>query len=239
MKRLVILAAFHAVLFSAPIPISAQGTFQNLDFESPVLPLIHVGLDFDFVVSSNAAPGWTFYLGTNQQTRLLYNNYFLGTATAGLLGPGLTNSFPRIIDGAYTITLQAGVQPQVPVDPPLLDAAMIQEGLVPVAARSLQLKAYSINGGQFAVYIGGQLLTVVPMHTTPTYTLYGADITPYAGLNTELRIAAIRTPTFFFSAFAFDSIVFSEKQVPEPSSLGVLALGALLLAGRLLRKART
>ena len=229
------------LVLALSFPAHGQGTFQNLDFESPILPLVHVGGPFDFVASSSAVPGWTLFLGTNQQSRVLFNNYFNGTATIGLLGPGLTNSFPtfpRIIDGAYTITLQAGADPRIPVDPPLLVAAMTQSSLVPVSARSMQLKAYTFSGpnGQFAVSLDGQIINMVVLSSTVNYTLYGGDITPYAGLNADLRIATLASPAFPFSSFAFDSIVFSDQVVPEPSVIALATLGALLLGWRLFSK---
>jgi hypothetical protein len=218
-----------------------QGTFQNLGFESPVLPLVHVDRGFDFVMASNAIPGWNLFIGTNQQTTALFNNYFLGTATVGLLGPGLTNPFPRIIDGSYTVTLQAGAQPQVPINPPLVDAAITQTSLVPVSARSIQLKAYVLLGpnAQFAVSLGGQPVKMVALTNTPSYTLYGGDITPFAGLNEELRIAALATPIYPFSAFAFDSIEFSPQAMPEPGAFSLFGLGGLFHGWRLSRKARS
>jgi hypothetical protein len=74
---------------------------------------------------------------------------------------------------------------------------------------------------------------MVALANTPNYTLYGGDITAFAGLNAELRIAALATPTYPFSAFAFDSISFSDQAVPEPGALCLIGLGALFLGWRL------
>ena len=217
-----------------------QGNFQNLDFEAPTLPLVHVGGGFDFVAVAGAVPGWTLFLGTNQVGRVLFNNFFLGTATVGLMGPGLTNSFPiwpRIIDGSYTIVLQAGTDiSEGPVNPPLVDAGMTQSGLVPVSASSIQLKAYTLGGAnaQFVVSLNGFPIDMLPLEVTPNYTLYGGDISIFAGSTAELRIAALTIPAFAFSAFAFDSIAF----VPEPSVFALLGLGALFIGWRLFHKSR-
>ena len=89
---------FSSTLFLATIAtVNAQGTFQNLDFESSVIVPIQGGPP-DQVQFAPAIPGWVGYLGTNQQTQALHNNYNLGSAVIGVLGPGWTN-FPAIIDG--------------------------------------------------------------------------------------------------------------------------------------------
>src|SRR6266566_5233969 len=57
----------------------AQGTFQNLDFESAVVPVLASDQPA-FVPFTNAFPGWIGYSGTNQFSVALYNGYSLGAA---------------------------------------------------------------------------------------------------------------------------------------------------------------
>jgi hypothetical protein len=59
-----------AVLLSVVSLASGQGTFQNLNFESPITPLnsIYPPGSAPTVLFSNAFPGWVGHVGTNQAT---------------------------------------------------------------------------------------------------------------------------------------------------------------------------
>jgi hypothetical protein len=61
-----------------------QGTFQNLNFESPVLPLTPDG--FSQVPIANAIPGWQGYIGINQVSTITYNTISIGAAAITLQG---------------------------------------------------------------------------------------------------------------------------------------------------------
>ncbi|MSU57613.1 MAG: hypothetical protein EXS35_05445 [Pedosphaera sp.] len=213
-----------------------QGNFQNLDFESPLLPLVHLGGNFDFVAASNAVPSWDVYLGTNQQNSVLYNNWFLGTSVVGLLGPDWTNSFPARIAGSYTVTLQAGVFPGV--GQTIVSASIAQSHLVPVSALSLQLRMQPFSAGQLAVSLDGQEIPMFALSVTPRYTLYGGDVSAFAGSARELRIASIPTASFAFSNLAIDSIAFSDLPAPEPGILTLFGLGVLFLGTQVLKRSR-
>jgi hypothetical protein len=73
MKRI-----FIATLLTTGLQAWSQGTFQNLDFESPILPLVRdqVGK----VPISQAMPGWSAYRGANQIDGVFYNTIGLGGA---------------------------------------------------------------------------------------------------------------------------------------------------------------
>ncbi|MSU57614.1 MAG: PEP-CTERM sorting domain-containing protein [Pedosphaera sp.] len=217
----------------------AQGNFQNLDFESPLLPLVHVGSgSFDFVAVSNAVPGWDVFLGTNQRNSVLYNNWFLGNATVGLLGPDWTNSNPIRLAGSYSMNLQAGLDSNFQPT----SASIAQSRLVPPSAMSVQMSVrefINIGGGQFAVTLGGQNIPMFPLSFTPNYTIFGGDILPFAGLIRELRISAVPTPNYDHSSFTIDSITFSDQPIPEPSSLILIGLGALFLGRQWLKRSRS
>src|SRR5437879_4471805 len=57
-------------------PASAQGTFQNLDFELATLVPI-AGDPYARVQFVPAFPGWRGYVGTNLESAALYNRTFL------------------------------------------------------------------------------------------------------------------------------------------------------------------
>src|SRR6266478_5350034 len=73
-------ATFVWFSFSA----SAQGNFQNLGFESASL----AGYPYGSVPFAAAFPGWTGYVGTNQQTAALYNNVFLDSSGISIIDHG-------------------------------------------------------------------------------------------------------------------------------------------------------
>src|SRR6266404_6353367 len=82
------------------LSIHAQGSFQNLDFESANLSPVPSGQFGGEVSSVDAVPGWTCFLGTTQITQVLQNNLTLGNASIDVLGPDWNNfSGINIIEG--------------------------------------------------------------------------------------------------------------------------------------------
>lgn len=161
---------------------------------------------------------------------MLHNNSFLGTPAVGLLGPGWTN-YPPVIEGSYSSLLQAGAYPTAGP----ASAAIAQTGLVPLDAKSVRFAAQAFLGGALdllRLYVGGQSISLLPLLTNGSYTVYGGDVSPFAGQIEELRIAAL-PGDLANGNFVIDSIQFSPTDVPEPGTLVVCSLGALLLLRRL------
>jgi hypothetical protein len=207
-----------------------QGTFQNLNFEAARLPRIPNGQSGGYVSFSNALPGWTGYLGTGLAAEALHNDFTLGNASIGILGPywNLGPGF-NIIEGWYSAVLQAGSAIFVGNNVP---AAIVQTGLIPADARSIEFKLSVLIGGpatRFRVEMGGQPVTIVPLAATANYTLYGGDIAAFAGQTAEVRFSAIPTPSYSHSSIVLDSITFSPSIIPEPSSEAVFGTGLLLV----------
>ena len=209
-----------------------QGTFQNLGFESASLTPIPPGQYGGPVSVTAALPGWTGYLGTNQVTQVLQNNATLGNASIDIFGPNWSGGGrASIIEGQYTVALQAGVDPSTG-PPNLISASISQTGLVPANAESLQFKATPFS---FTVSFAGQTLPLVALGSGANYTLYGADISSFAGQTGALTITALPVaPTLG----VFDSFQFSNQRVPEPGIMGLSASGALVLGWRVLRRLR-
>jgi hypothetical protein len=199
-------------------------SFVNLDFESANLSPIPSGQSGGEVSSLDATPGWTAFLGTTQVTQVLQNNFTLGDASVGILTPNW--SFGGIIEGQYTLVLQSGGQPGNETQK--VGASVSQTALVPANAQSIQFKA-QVNS-DFTVSLGGQMLSLTALETAANYTLYGANISPFAGQVETLTIATLAAP--LATGGQFDSIVFSPSSVPEPSELALGALGAFLLGFR-------
>jgi len=202
-----------------------QGTFQNLDFESAVIVPV-TGDPFGRVQFAPAFPGWTGYVGTNQQTLALFNNLFVGTAAIALLGPGWSGG--GIIAGNYTAVLQAGSDPADPLAP--ADAYISQVGLIPAGTESIRLVSSGERNG-FAVTLNGQQINMTVLGAQNGFNLYGGDASPFAGVTGELRITALSAPSSPANLY-LDSIAFSNQSVPEPSVFGLSVLGVLLATCR-------
>src|SRR5436190_9811851 len=120
-----------------------QGTFQNLGFEAASLVPI-VGDPYGRVQFSQAFPGWAGYVGTNEQTRALYDNYFLDTSGISIIDSGWTNQLGAsrgLIEGNFSAILQAGFG-SLQIGP--ANTSIAQTGLIPGTAQSLLFKAQSL-----------------------------------------------------------------------------------------------
>ncbi len=204
-----LLATLTGVLLS-----QGQGTFQNLDFESA--QLIYVDPPFNHVIATtNALPGWTAFAGTNQVLTVPYGDQ-------GIYYPVMlfsqTNS--GSISGFFSVVLSGGSSA----------GSISQTGLVAADAQSLVFKVGFLDG-PFSLSLGGQSLSFVPISLTPKYTLYGADISAFAGQTATLKFTADGVVTF-------DDIQFSSSAIPEPSAAALFALSTLALAVRRFRRRR-
>lgn len=152
----------------------AQGTFQNLDFESANLPTISQGQFGGTVPIGDAVPGWTAYLGADHVTTVLHNNLTLGDAGMDILGP-VWLAPNAIIEGQYTVVLQSGrglAQAHV-------DAVLSQVGRIPADAASLIFKVAGVN---FAARLNGNVLPMAPLESGPNYAPWGSDVSAFARL---------------------------------------------------------
>ena len=216
LRGLLFTAGFH---FSA----YAQGTFQNLDFEGA--QIVPISGSPSWIATTNALPGWTGFVGANQVSRITYNNPAIGSTWVNLEA---TNVF--VLQGNYSITLQGGLSASA--------ASISQTGLVAGSARSLQFEAtgyVQAVPGSLVVSLGGQNVPLVALSTTARYTLYGGDVTAFAGLSEQLTFSALNGIDNYWT---IDAIQFSNLGVPEPGFLGLSALGGLLVGWRILRGRR-
>jgi hypothetical protein len=197
------------LLTAFPVLSSAQ-SFVNLDFEHPVLPLVPDG---GFKVSiTNAMPGWTGYIGTNQQSQILYNDEALDSASISILSTNYIFGIPGLVSGTFYVKIRGSTS-----DPTVV-SALSQTGTIPATATTLLFYAYNPP----TVTFQGNQLTLVSFGPKGSFaTIYGADIRAFVGQTGELR----------FSGFSyFDDIQFSTQPIPEPGSFGILALGATFFA---------
>jgi hypothetical protein len=213
----------------------AQGTFQNLNFESAAVVASPVVEYPNFVPISTALPDWSAYLGTGQQTQVGYNGPANSTASITLIGPTLNSSDVSlyggvgVIDGNYSLDLQTGANPNN--EGTTENASIEQNGTVPSTANSLQFEAYETT--PLSVSFNGSALVPVALASGVSpdgvpYTLYGATISAWAGQTGELEFTADFNGSGNF--VVLDDISFSTQSVPEPSPLALTGLGALVFA---------
>jgi hypothetical protein len=210
-------------------------SFVNLNFESASVPPSGVAPP-DYVPIGSALPGWSAYLGTQQITQVGYNTPTLGTAIVSLIGPTWNSSdtstyLTGIIDGNYSVDLQTGVGP--PSYTGGENVSIAQNGTVPSTAESIQFKALDLT--PLTVSFNGNVLSPVALSsgTSPDglpYTLYSANIAPWAGVYGELEFTADFNGSF--NNVTLDDITFSPNAVPEPSIVALTAMGGLLLGAR-------
>ena len=167
-------------------------------------------------------PGWTGYYGANQATQLLHND-IADDASMAIYGPDFPS--PGLYHGHCFIQLKPGLDPGGSGQ--TISTAIAQSGTIPGSAQSIQF--YAEAAAYLVTFAGHQIPMTILGGSYETYFLYGGDISAYAGQAGELR---------FLGTGYLDNIQFSNLPAPEPSVIGLSALGALLLGWRVLVRRR-
>ena len=189
-----------AILASA----RGQGTFQNLDFEA-------AQIIYDLpnrIATSDALPGWQAFSGTDQLSHVHYNS----PAAANIVA--LVGSNVAVLSGSFSVSLSVG-------------GSVTQAGLVPAGTESLRFKA-SWHSVPAVVSLGGQELPLVRLSETANYSLYGADVSAFAGQTARLSFASPLTAVNIL----VDDFEFSPLPIPEPAVLAFVGLSAVFFAAR-------
>ena len=198
-----------------------QGTFQNLNFElANIVPI--PGQPFAVTVA-NALPGWTVDYGNVQQTQISYNQVVLGGETwVTLYANGYPDLPGPIIDGNFSVLLQGGEVSGVQAP-----ASISQTGQVPSGTQTLlfdQVGSPTFPPEPAQVFIGNHQLSLFSVGTEGNYTVYGANISAWAGQSEQLTFSSPG------GNYLIDDISFSTQSIPEPSPLVLTGLGALAFA---------
>jgi hypothetical protein len=200
--------------------------FTNLNFESAHVsgyPVNAMGVPI-----SAALPGWN----------ASFSNATSGTLAAsqvwydGLSGGGSAISINDTNTGFGFVPLQGKYSAMLfgggPSSNSFYSATISQTGIVPTGTESLQVQIGNY-GDAFIVSLSGETINMVPLATFAHYTLYGGDVSTFAGQLETLSFtappAAVTQPSFL----EVDNILFSTSPVPEPGTLALAAMGAVLL----------
>jgi len=218
LRNLFVVVAVPAVIV---VHVRAQGTFQNLSFESPTIIPAPTPANPFAIEFGPAMPGWVGYFGTNQTSTISHNALSLSVANIAIMGPD--NPFPDVLHGHYYVVMQNSFPT------PSLVPAIAQTGMIPGDAESVRF--YSIFSPvviAIGVSFNGRQIPLSPLGAIGNDRyVWGGDISAFAGQTGVLR---------FFGEGYLDNIFFSPEAVPEPGTFALLALGLLLLGSRFLRR---
>jgi hypothetical protein len=207
---------------------SGQG-FVNLGFENTTLTPILANEFSGYYVTNATVPGWNWSPYQNfgygdPSTTVAYNDIALDSPAVTLQGTG--SPFAPAIRGRYSILLQGGSQ----FVSSSSYSAIWQTGQIPATAESL-----IYWGGALQVTFDGQPLTPVAISNAANYTIWGMDISAYAGQTGVLQFTKPWLPTNFSDGALLDNIQFSSSPIPEPSALSLFICGIFLICYRVTR----
>jgi hypothetical protein len=212
MKNSYVLAIEFWVAMSA-IPVRGQGTFENLNFEQ-AMPAQFSGP----VSAAQAIPDWTAEIAGAPQTDIYQNGFSTGAPEISLM---TENTQQPPLDGSYSVMLTANPQASVSIS---------QTGMIAPGTQSLLFDAYTYQQeGNLAVMIGSQTVPLALVAIEPNYSVYGANISAWAGQYEQLTFTA-QQPMTSLNIWEIDDISFSPGAVPEPSALALTGIGGLLFA---------
>jgi hypothetical protein len=246
MKHYQVFALNYVVAMAATSVALGQGAFQNLNFEMANVS----NPDYlQRVPFANAFPYWQaagqydnpLWIPRGPITRAYYNASDMDQMTVGIYDANGPAQHP--VFGTYTAYIEADLGPYAQYD-----VELTQTGLVPASVRSIRFVSTSYSsvagvGAQLSFSVNGTTIPCSALSVQPTYTQWAADVSAYAGSSAQIcfTVAAhypYQDPTtgHVQVGVGLDNISFSSIAVPEPSSLGLAGVGALMLAGRAWRR---
>jgi hypothetical protein len=188
---------------------SAQGTFQNLNFEE-AMPNQFNGT----ISAAQAIPDWTAEIAGVEQTEILQNGFSTGAPEVSLITPN--PQYPPL-DGNYSVLLTGTGE----------TASITQMGLIPTGTETMFFDSFQGGPGNLLVSVGTQSVGFSAVAKYPGYTVYGANISAWAGTTEAIAFTA-STTTIGINNWEIDDISFSPGAIPEPNPFVLTGLGALL-----------
>jgi len=211
--------------------------FANLNFEQATIVSAPGGYTpwdaYDALLASSALPYWTVREDGTVCTAVWGAPVALDETSVALLTPNNGHNSGYIpLQGSYSVQLYAYA------DAPsnyFHTASISQTGQIPLGSHSIQFLMMSPPGGVQSspiVTINGTPISLSPITTSGGVMTMAGDISAYGGTAVDLTILCQATPGSFLAdenIFTLDSIQFSPQTVPEPSSLGLLCIGAAFI----------
>ena len=213
-------ACFVAASLSLLGNVSGQ-RFANLDFEqSTIISSSPTGYGFNTGAAN--VPGWTQSGGWADAnysggSTLIYNNQPLDDPGVALEG---TDYWTAAIEGDYSIFLLGGSHLS---EGGTNGVSIGQTGRIPLTAQSITYWGASWN--RLNITFNGHILSLYAISNTANYTIYGGDISAYAGQTGELLFTA----PWVAGGGLIDNIHFSSQPIPEPDAFSLLAIGILFV----------
>src|ERR1035438_4571999 len=204
-KSLIVTLSVVALAFVSPEQSQSQGTFQNLNFESARIILDPSSPYYPYAVNAtNALPGWTVS-GSVTGPDVFYDDVSLGAPAISIHDAndpfGLTP-----IQGRYSVYIQGSGS----------DTGIAQTGQIPFGIQSL---TFWSQFTRVDVTFNGQTIPYVSIGSGSNYTIYGGDISAFAGQTGQL--------SFSGNGGYLDNIQFSDQRIPEPGIFGLFVLCTL------------
>jgi hypothetical protein len=221
MKTIKIRSLLGALAAGVALSASAQ-EFVNLNFESATVQVNDP--TFGWLDWNLAAPGWNHSSGS--ATAIIYYGqehigtdqiYLLKDASSPVWAPGTQ------LAGNYSISFASGYDTDFGTPISWVTAFISQTGRIPASARSLRMLAT----GPVQVFLGGVEISMCALGEN----LYAGDISSFAGITTELKIANAAPMGQVHDYAVVDDILFSSIPMPEPSSVMLWIFGAALVLG--------
>lgn len=218
------IVCFGVICSTLPQSVSGQD-FTNLNFESANVSQYSPG---DYVPATVALPNWTVSFSNSSDptsstfSTIDYDALSFGPAFTVLEDSNALNYTGSIslspLQGSYSLCLQ-GTQVVVPSGS---SASIGQTGTIPNTAKSLIFLG-SLEG-DIQVTFDGQNIFYSAIGNSVNYTIYGADISSYAGQTGQLLFTAPDQTTALL-----DNVQFLSSSIPEPCEFALSMLGVFFL----------
>jgi hypothetical protein len=213
-----------ALLFFGGQCIYAQNSFTNLDFESAQIVLDSASPFYPYAANvAKALPGWSFDGFRPGASDVSYDSGTAGSAAVSIHDTNTFLGLVPILQGRYSVLLQGQFSSTTPVA-----VSLWQTGQIPVGTQSLTFWG-QLQGLQLS--FGGQSIPYSMIGNGPNYTIFGANISSFAGQTGELRFTE-----FPNTESVIDNIQFSTQPIPEPCCFEILAFSLSLVAFPKFRK---
>lgn len=207
------------------IVTSLAAPFQNLDFDEANTNNVVAtpGAPFDlFGPTSEMLPHWTLLAPTESAGEVGLNTFLAGPGYVTLVQQELRGHLP--VEGKYSLYVMPGSRFDLN-----LAQSVAQIGEIPPEANSIEFLSYEerfeVRVNDVPIALQYERLVNPDEPLMPVARVFG-DIRSFAGQTVELKFTAPQTRR---SGYGLDSISFSPKIVPEPSTWVLFGLGGLTL----------